>query len=174
MASSSRPAALISFLSAASSSIGPELVRVAGQAPAGVVADRLVARLVAARRAEVIDQVHDQVRAAALPGELVVLRVELVAIESESEFHGKCRERLTRGGMAPLATHCKSSAVPLIVAPLKEYHDLWGNAAACLTPKLATSHAYSALFFHRYSIRFACVSEWISRAIGSLVSELCA
>src|ERR1035437_498666 len=31
----------------------------------------------------------DQMRAAALPGEAIMLRVELVAIKSESKFHGQ-------------------------------------------------------------------------------------
>ena len=65
----------------------PELVRIAGQAPAGVVADGLVAGLVAARRAEIIHEMDDQMRAAALLREAVMLRVELVAIKSKAEFH---------------------------------------------------------------------------------------
>ena len=72
----------------------PELVRVAGQAPAGVVADGLVAGLVAARGAEIIHEMDDEMRAAALSGEAIMLRVELMAIKSESEFHG-CDDRLT-------------------------------------------------------------------------------
>jgi hypothetical protein len=67
---------------------GPEPVRVAGQAPARVVADRLVPGLVAAGRPEIIHQVDDKMRAAALFGEAVMLRVELMAIKSQAEFHG--------------------------------------------------------------------------------------
>src|SRR5215471_9847162 len=65
----------------------PELVRVAGQPPAGVVADGLVALLVAARGAEIIHQMNYQVSAAALPGEAVMLGIELMFVESETEFH---------------------------------------------------------------------------------------
>ena len=72
---------------------GPQLVRVAGQAPAAVVADGLVAGLVAARGAEIIHQMDDQMRAAALFGEAVMLRVELVAVKAESEFHAHNHRR---------------------------------------------------------------------------------
>ena len=44
---------------------GPELVRIAGQSPTGIVADRLITSTVA-RGPEVIDQMNDQVCAAAL------------------------------------------------------------------------------------------------------------
>ena len=67
----------------------PKLVRIAGQAPAGVIADGLVARLVAARRAEIIHQVNDQMRTTTLPGKTEMLRVELMTVETEAEFHFK-------------------------------------------------------------------------------------
>ena len=67
----------------------PEFVGVAGETPAGIVAAGLVAGLVAARRAEVIHEMNDKMRAAALLGETVMLRVELVPVKSEAEFHGK-------------------------------------------------------------------------------------
>ena len=67
--------------------VSPELVRVAGQTPAGVVTDRLIAGLIAARGAEIIHEMNNEVRAAALPGETIMLGVELMAIKSESEFH---------------------------------------------------------------------------------------
>ena len=67
--------------------VRPKPVRVPGQSPAGVVADRLIAGLVAARGAEIIHEVDDEMRAAALSGETVMLRIELMAIKSQAEFH---------------------------------------------------------------------------------------
>ena len=67
----------------------PELVRVAGKSPTGVVADGLVAGLVAARGTEIVHEMDDQMRAAALLGEAIMFRVELMAIEAQSEFHGR-------------------------------------------------------------------------------------
>ena len=91
MASSSSPARVDLLLQRRQFLVGPELVRVAGQSPAGIVADRLVARLIAPRRAEVVHQVDHHVRAAALPGELIMLRIELMTIQAQSEFHGRLR-----------------------------------------------------------------------------------
>ena len=67
--------------------VSPQLVRVAGQTPAGIIAHRLIARVIAARGPEVIHQVRHDVRAAALLGEAIMLFVQLVAIESEAEVH---------------------------------------------------------------------------------------
>ena len=67
--------------------VSPELVRVAGQAPAGIVADGLVAGLIAARGTEIIHEMDDEMRAAALPGETIMFRVELMPVKSKSEFH---------------------------------------------------------------------------------------
>ena len=52
-----------------------------------VVADRLVAGPVAARGTEIIHQMDDEMRATALLGEAVVLRVKLMAIKSQTQFH---------------------------------------------------------------------------------------
>lgn len=66
----------------------PKFIGVTGEAPAGVIAYGLVAGLVATGGAEVIDQVDDEVGAAALFGEAEVVIVQLVFIEAEAEFHG--------------------------------------------------------------------------------------
>ncbi len=58
----------------------PKFVGIASQPPAGVVADGLVAGLVAARRAEIIHEMDDEMRAAALLREAVMLRVQLMTI----------------------------------------------------------------------------------------------
>src|SRR5262245_11432397 len=68
--------------------VRPQSVGIAGQSPAGIITDRLIPGLVVARRAEVIDEMNDQVGAAALSGEAVMLRVKLMAIEAKSQFHG--------------------------------------------------------------------------------------
>ena len=67
--------------------VGPELVGVAGESPAAVVTERLIDGHVRSRRAEVVDHVNDQVARAALARESEVIVVELVAVESEAEFH---------------------------------------------------------------------------------------
>jgi hypothetical protein len=67
---------------------GPEFIGVTGKAPAGVVTDGLVTGLVAVGGAEVVDQVNDEVGAAALFSEAEVVVIELVFIEAEAEFHG--------------------------------------------------------------------------------------
>ena len=41
------------------------------------------------RGTKIVHEVNDEMRAAALPGKVIMLRVELMAIKSESEFHGK-------------------------------------------------------------------------------------
>src|ERR1039457_6381430 len=86
MASSSSPASLI-FFDHGKLLISPELVGVAPQAPAGVVADGLVAGLVAARGAKIVHQMNDEGRATALPGKTIMFRVELMPIKTEPEFH---------------------------------------------------------------------------------------
>ena len=70
--------------------VGPQLVRVAGQTPAGIIPHRLIAGLIAAGRTEIVHQVDDQMRAAALFGESVMFAVQLMAIEPKSEFHLNC------------------------------------------------------------------------------------
>ena len=65
----------------------PEFVGIARETPARVIAHRLVARMIAARRAEIIHQMHDDMRAAALPCELIMVRVKLVAIKAQAKFH---------------------------------------------------------------------------------------
>ncbi len=84
--------------------VGPEFVRIAGQSPAGIVAARLIAELVT-RGAEVIDQMDHQVRAAALPGEAKMLRVQLMTIESQAKFHRLFIDLFTQnaGGRIPFA-----------------------------------------------------------------------
>ena len=74
----------------------PELVGIAGEAPATIVARGLIVVVLLGATAEIIDEVDDQVRGAGLTRELVVLAGEHVAIESETEFH---REK---GGLAAL------------------------------------------------------------------------
>ena len=64
----------------------PELVRVAGQTPSGIVANRLIAGAVACRP-EVIDQVNDQVGAAALACKTKMVAIQLMAIQTEAELH---------------------------------------------------------------------------------------
>ena len=64
----------------------PDFVGVARQAPAVETADGLVLRGLVAL-VEVVDQVHDEVRRAALDGEVVMLAVEHVSVESKAEFH---------------------------------------------------------------------------------------
>src|SRR5689334_1921062 len=66
----------------------PEFVWIASQAPASIVADGLVAGPVAARGAEIVHEVDDEMCAAALPREPIMLAIELVAIKSEAELHG--------------------------------------------------------------------------------------
>jgi hypothetical protein len=65
----------------------PELVRIAGEAPSGIIAARLVAGLIAAGRTKIIDQVNDEVSASALPGKTIMFTIQLVSIKSESKFH---------------------------------------------------------------------------------------
>src|SRR5581483_3520975 len=60
--------------------VGPQSFRIPGQAPTRVVADGLVTRSIAARRTKVVDQVNDQVGAATLPREPVMLLIQLVAV----------------------------------------------------------------------------------------------
>src|ERR1035438_1051439 len=67
--------------------VSPQLAGVSGQAPTGIIAHWLIARLIAARRPEVIHQVRHDVRTAALFGEAVMLFVQLMAIEGEAKVH---------------------------------------------------------------------------------------
>ena len=60
--------------------VSPKRVGVPGQPPAAVVADGLVAGLIAPGRAEIIHEVNDDVSASALASEAVMLLVKLVPI----------------------------------------------------------------------------------------------
>jgi hypothetical protein len=65
----------------------PKLVGIAGQAPPLIVADGLIAGTVGAGGAEVIDQMDDQMGAAALARETEMLVIQLMPVEAEAEFH---------------------------------------------------------------------------------------
>ena len=67
---------------------GPELIRVAGQAPALLGAGRLVVARIVRARLEIIDEVGHNMGGPRLTRELEVLRRQHVAIESEPELHG--------------------------------------------------------------------------------------
>ena len=66
---------------------GPELVGIAGEAPALFGAGRLVVARVVRARLEIVDQVDHNMRGAGLPRELIVLRRQHVAVEAEAELH---------------------------------------------------------------------------------------
>ena len=75
------------FLDCANFLKRPKPVLIAREAPAGIIAERLVAGRIGVRRTEIIHHVDDEVCAAALARELIVRRVELMPVESEAEFH---------------------------------------------------------------------------------------
>ncbi len=68
--------------------VGPELIGVAGAAPAFVSSGGLVAGRIIAAVFEVVDEVRHEVRCPALAGEAEVVRIEHVTIKAESELHG--------------------------------------------------------------------------------------
>lgn len=81
---------------------GPEALGIAGVAPGlGFAAGGLIATGIVAALVEVVDEVDDEVGAAGLTGEGVVLGGEHVTVEAESEVHGGCGITvLEAGGMA--------------------------------------------------------------------------
>ena len=83
---------------------GPELVGISGPAPAALCASGLVVARVVGAAFEVIREVSDDVGRSGLAGELEVLAVEQVAVESETEFHrikiSAVKGRRAEGGAA--------------------------------------------------------------------------
>ena len=64
--------------------IRPKVVRVTGISPPVFVSDRLIGPSICIRLGEIVYQMNNHVRAAALPGELVILRIELVPVKSKT------------------------------------------------------------------------------------------
>jgi hypothetical protein len=91
---------------------GPEELGIAGEAPGpGFATGRLIAAGVVAALIEIVDEVDDEVGAAGLTREGVVLGGEHVTVEAESEVHGGCGITvLEEGGRAQVGTRRKPDA----------------------------------------------------------------
>jgi hypothetical protein len=106
----------------------PNFIGITGEAPAGVIAHGLVAGAIAGG-AKVVYEVNDQVRATALFGELEVFAVQLMPIESKSEFHFNAEagdlfgmaQRIIGGSLLPASPPLNESGKVNGPALLKPY-----------------------------------------------------